>query len=190
MANPIQRLSWCGAALIALAVSLEASSLAQEQPSAADPLSANRNASSPPIAVTVAEARRQAEVLHEAMHLTLQIVHHRYYREDQGLPIPAATLADVFRELEKEKQVKLRWLVVEGQAMNDDHKARDEFERAAAEALRSGRREFEQVEKGVFRRAGPIALTNHCLKCHLPDRKTTATRTAGLVVSIRVKDEQ
>jgi hypothetical protein len=157
-------------------------------------LGANMGAEEPPAAAaveqalpSVAEARRQAEVLHEAMHLTLQIVHHRYYREDEGLPIPAATLADVFRELEKEKQVKLRWLVVEGQAMNNDHKARDEFEIRAAEALRTGKGELEQVEKGVYRRAGPIALTNHCLKCHLPDRKSTATRTAGLIVSIPVQ---
>lgn len=138
---------------------------------------------------SIAEARRQAELLHESMHHTLQVVHHRYYREDEGLPIPAATLLEVFGELEKEKQVKLRWLVVEGQAMNDDHKARDAFEKSAVEALRSGKKSFELAEKGVFRRAGPIALTNHCLKCHLPDRKSTATRTAGLIVAIPVSEK-
>jgi len=65
---------------------------------------------------TVEEARRLAELLHAAMHSTLQAVHQRYYREDEGLPIPGATLKEVFAALEQEQQVKLRWLAVEGQA--------------------------------------------------------------------------
>jgi len=52
---------------------------------------------------TVKEARRQAEIVHGTIHPTLQIVHQRYYREDEGLRIPAATLKDVFAVLEKEQ---------------------------------------------------------------------------------------
>ena len=44
---------------------------------------------------TTAEARGQARLLHEAMHATLHFVHRAYYREDEGLPIPAATLDKV-----------------------------------------------------------------------------------------------
>ncbi|MEJ7595180.1 MAG: hypothetical protein WKF77_26955, partial [Planctomycetaceae bacterium] len=40
------------------------------------------------------QARRQAEILHTSIHATLQVVHDRYYREDEGLPIPAAVLGD------------------------------------------------------------------------------------------------
>jgi hypothetical protein len=36
----------------------------------------------------------------------------------------------------------------------------------------------------MYRRAGPITLTNHCLKCHVPDRKSTKNRTAGLIISV------
>lgn len=134
-------------------------------------------------------ARRQAEVLHTAMHATLQAVHHGYYREDEGLPIPAVLMKDVFQELEKEQQVKLRWLAVEGQAMNSDHKPKDSFEEAAVNALKSGKKQFERVEQGVFRRAASITLTNQCLKCHVPDRKNTRDRTAGLIIAIAVKEE-
>ena len=135
------------------------------------------------------EARRQAEVLHTAMQLALQTVHRRYYREDEGLPIPAAVLTEVFADLGKEQQVKLRWLVVDGQAMNIDHKPQDSFENDAVQALKSGRQDFERVENGVYRRAGSITLTNHCLKCHVPDRKSTEDRTAGLTIAIPIQEK-
>ena len=51
---------------------------------------ASAAAQQPPRLATVDEARRQAELLHRAMHATLQVVHHVYYREDEGLAIPAA----------------------------------------------------------------------------------------------------
>lgn len=70
--------------------------------------------------------------------------------------------------------------------MNSDHKPRNLFEIDAVNALKSGKREYERVENGVYRRAGSITLTNHCLKCHVPDRKTTENRTAGLIVAIPI----
>jgi hypothetical protein len=135
------------------------------------------------------EARRQAEILHTAVHSTLHAVHHRFYRLDEGLPIPAAVLQEMFAELEKEHHVKLRWLAVEGQAMNADNKPKGSFEDEAVAALKAGKKEFEQVEEGVYRRAGSIALTNQCLKCHVPDRKNTAKRTAGLIIAIPIKQK-
>jgi hypothetical protein len=136
--------------------------------------------------VTVAEARRQAEVLHATVHVSLQLVHHNLYREDEGLLLPAAVMREVFAELEAEQPVKLRWLVVEGQAMNADHLANDQFERDAVAALIKGDAAYEEVANGLYRRAGPITLGNVCLKCHVPDRKTTEDRTAGLIVAIPV----
>ncbi len=95
---------------------------------------------------TVIEARGQARVVHATVHALLQSVHHRYYREDEGLPLPAAVFRDVFREIEKEQNVQLRWLAVEGAAMNTDHLPRDAFEKEAVKSLLSGRNEVEQVE--------------------------------------------
>lgn len=140
-------------------------------------------------AVSLEAARRQAEVLHDAMHASLQVVHHRYYTEDEGLPIPATIMKEVFAEVEKEQQVKLRWLVVEGQAMNADHKPQTTFEHEAVKALMSGKKSHDEAKDGVYRRAGSIALTNHCLKCHVPDRKNTNTRTAGLIITIPIAEK-
>lgn len=138
--------------------------------------------------VSVESARRQAEVLHTAIHSTLQVVHHRYYREDEGLPIVAATLREVFADLESEENVTLRWLAVEGQVMNTEHRAQNQFELDAVEALKAGDLAYEQVEGGFYRRAGAITLTNVCLKCHVPDRTTTEDRTAGLIIAIPVTE--
>lgn len=137
---------------------------------------------------SVHEARGRADLLHETVHATLQVVHHQFYREDQGLPIPAATLKDVFDELSRSRNVELRWLAVNAQAMNVDHEPVDAFERDAVKALAAGKESIEHVEKGVYRRAATITLRSECLKCHLPNRRSTEDRAAGLVISIRVAD--
>lgn len=137
---------------------------------------------------TLKQARRQAEILHTSIHATLQVVHDRYYREDEGLPIPASILGDVFRELEDTENIKLRWLAVEGLAMNTDHQPQDDFETEAVKILKSGKSSHDQLENGLYRRAAPIILSSHCLKCHMPDRKSTRDRTAGLIIAIPVEE--
>ena len=134
--------------------------------------------------------RRQAEVLHSAMHSALRVVHDRYYKEDEGLTIPAAALEEVFRDVQNEHRVQFRWLVVEGQAMNVDHSAKTDFEKDAVKALKEGKPFLETTEDNMYRRAGPIALTNHCLKCHVPDRKSTKNRTAGLIISVPLNKDR
>lgn len=135
-----------------------------------------------------AQARRQAEILHTSLHATLQVVHDRYYREDEGLPIPASIMGDVFKEIEERDSIRVRWLAVEGQAMNTDHQPQDAFENEAVKSLKSGRPFHDQSENGLYRRAAPITLNNHCLKCHMPDRKSTKDRIAGLIIAIPVEE--
>ncbi len=136
---------------------------------------------------TVEEARGRAKLLHESTHATLQIVHHTYFREEKGIPIPAATLKRVFRELAVRQNVEPRWLAVNAQAMNVDHNPRNDFERQAVQALGAGKEYFEKVEEGVYRHAGVITLTSDCLKCHLPNRTSTKDRAAAIVISMRIK---
>src|SRR5690606_25395220 len=123
------------------------------------------------------------------MHASLQIVHHQYFREDEGVAIPAEVLKGVFAELQQRQGITLRWLVVQGQAMNSDHKPQDAFETAAVRALKRGAASHETVAGGVYRRAGPITLGNDCLKCHVPGRTTNEDRTAGLLISIPLQPQ-
>ncbi len=135
---------------------------------------------------SVEEARRRAEILHEAMHATLQVVHLQYFREDEGVAIPAATLRGVFRELSRRQGVELRWLAVNAQAMNKDHEPANDFEKEAAAKLAAGAASHEQVDGGTYRRVGKIVLESECLKCHQPTRMDTRSRTAGLVIAMPV----
>lgn len=135
---------------------------------------------------TVDEARQRARLLHGTIHDTLQVVHAQYFREDEKLIIPAASLELVFQDLEERSGVKLRWLVVEGRAMNVDHNPKDEFEKEAVRALASGKVEHEQTASGVYRFAGSITLQAECLKCHMPSRSSNDSRAAGLLISMPV----
>ena len=158
-------------------------------PSVAPPTSNNEDSTAAKVdgpAPSVEEAHIRARLLHETIHATLQIVHRRYYREDEGLPIPAFALKDVFEEVADRSNVELRWLVVDGEAMNVGHRPRDEFEKEAAAALASGKREYGATANGTYRYAGAITLGNDCLKCHVPGRTDTKDRTAGLVISMPV----
>ena len=98
---------------------------------------------------TTQQARRQAEILHTSIHATLQVVHDRYYREDEGLPIPAAIMGNVFKEIESAQNVRLRWLAVEGLAMNTDHLPQDTFETEAVRFLKSGEKFHERSRSTV-----------------------------------------
>lgn len=179
----------CTSLAVALCIASLSIGWSEEQPVASRRATSSTEVDAPSSVScsSLEEARRQAELLHAAMHSTLQAVHHQYYRPDEGLPIPAAILKEVFADLENDQQVKLRWLAVDGQAMNSDHKPRNSFEIEAVRILKSGKREHESVEDGVYRRAGRITLTNQCLKCHVPDRKSTDDRTAGLIIAIPLK---
>jgi hypothetical protein len=137
--------------------------------------------------VTLDVARAQAKLLHETFHVTLQVVHRDYYRQDEGLLIPSRSLEAVFDELAHSSNVKLRWLAVNAQAMNVDHRPRTEFEKDAVKALGAGKESYESVGDDVYRYAGSITLFSQCLTCHLPNRTSSATRTAALVISMPIK---
>lgn len=140
--------------------------------------------------LTLEQAKVQAELLHETMHATLQTMHRQYFKEDEGTPIPSRVLEGVFDRVERSHNFSFRWLVVDAAAMNIDHEPENEFEKRAVKVLRKGEEAFEQVEEGVYKRAGSILLASQCLKCHLPNRRSTGSRYAGLIISIPVKPEQ
>ncbi|MCC7423466.1 MAG: DUF3365 domain-containing protein [Planctomycetaceae bacterium] len=137
-----------------------------------------------PHAASLKEARGRARLLHESLHSTLQYVHREYYREDEGLKIPAVTLKGVFRDLEAAHKVKIRWLAVNARAMSVDHEPSDDFHKEAIKAIGAGRESFETIEKDVFRYAGAIVLHAECLKCHLPARTSNKPRSAAIVISM------
>jgi hypothetical protein len=82
----------------------------------------------------------------------------------------------------------VKWLVVETDIVNIDHKPQDQFEKDAAKALAAGNQKFEASANGQYRYAGPIRLASQCLKCHVRGRSNTDDRTAGLLISMPLAD--
>lgn len=140
-----------------------------------------------PAPTSVAEARSRARLLHESIHGVLQVMHRDFFDEDNAHAIPSASLEDVFHELSESFDVRMKWLIVDTDVVNVDHKPSDEFERAAVAALKNGDQRYEMVDSDRYRFAGPIRLASQCLKCHVKNRTSTEDRTAGLLISMPVK---
>jgi hypothetical protein len=140
--------------------------------------------------ITVDEARRQAKLLHNTYEATLHTVHREYFREAGRTPIPARVLEEIFYWVDEETHGETRWIAVNTEAMSIDHNPESEFEKQAAKVLATGEEDFEQVEDGMYRRAGAITLFATCLKCHESSltQLRTKRRVAGLVISIPVKN--
>ena len=139
---------------------------------------------------TALEARERAALLHEFVEDTLLAVHHHYYCEDDGMLLPATTMRGVFEKFGQSRGIQLRWLAVDAEPMNVEHTAKDNFERAAVKALKSGEEFYETVSADEYRYAGPIVLTSECLKCHVPNRTSVKDRLAGLVIRMPRTESQ
>lgn len=136
---------------------------------------------------TTVEARARAQLLHAAIHGSLRIMHRDFFHQGDSKAIPSESLKDVFKAMEEEWHVTIRWLASDETVMNVDNKAKDDFQRKALVAVKSGEKEMTAVENGTFRFAGVIPLQNQCLKCHSPDRTSLEDRFAALEISMRVR---
>jgi len=149
--------------------------------------SADASAPSGDAPTSVAEARARARMLHETLHGTLQVMHRDFFDEEDTHAIPSRSLEDVFAELARSQQVKLRWLAVNAEPLNIDHKPRNGFEQRAVKALSGGEKEYEAVADNAYWYVGSIKLASQCLKCHLPNRTSNKDRIAGLIITMPLK---
>jgi hypothetical protein len=136
---------------------------------------------------SVKAAREQALLMHCIYAATLDAMHHHYFHSNKAV-LPARAMEDVFAAVARDTQATARWISVNTKAMSIEHEPKSEFEKKAAAELATGKTEFELVEKGNYRRAGAIPLTDGCISCHTGDFTTSAKlrRVAGLVISIPV----
>jgi cytochrome c553 len=173
------------AALGLLALSADPAGVSAQPP--AGPKAASDGKGEAP--VSVEEARERGKLLHRVYSSTLDVMHHRYFRTDRAT-LPARALEDVFKDIEAETNIKARWIAVNTTAMSIHHEPETEFEKKATRQLAAGETEFEQVEDGVYQRAGVIPLKGGCVGCHAgPQSAANAKipRFAGLVIRIPVK---
>jgi hypothetical protein len=114
-------------------------------------------------------------------------MHRDFFRSGgrSGGNIPSKSLEDVFGGLEKTWGVDVKWLAVDTEAMNPDHRPKTDFDKLAAKGIGEGLERYEAPDdKGVYHYAGRITLGNQCLKCHVPDRTSLEDRKAAVVISM------
>ncbi len=116
-------------------------------------------------------------------------MHRDFFEEEESHTLPSQSLEDVFAAMKDRWQVELHWLTVNAAPMNVEHNPRDAFEKQAVKALAAGAEEYEAVDGNRFRYAGAIRLGSQCLKCHVPQRTSLEDRTAGLVITIPLKND-
>lgn len=140
-------------------------------------------------ATTQTEARARAMMLHEMIRGSLQVMHRDFFDDDNAHAIPSASLEDVFHEMGKSHNLQLKWLVVNADVLNVDHRAETAFEKAAVKTLAAGKPFAEQTTANRYQFAGPIRLRSQCLKCHVKRRTSNEDRTAGLVITMPIVAE-
>lgn len=183
MRHPVPWTQWTSVryGLVLLGLALAWSARPAQHAGAEEP-----EAPAPP---TVTEARQRARLLHETIHGALQVMHRDFFREDEKVKIPSRSLEDVFSELAKSHQVEVRWLAVNAEAMSVDHKPQTDFDQSAVHAIAAGKAEYDEHDAARYQYAGAIRLGSQCLKCHLPNRKSTEDRQAALVLSFPLENK-
>ncbi len=135
----------------------------------------------------LAEATMRARLLHTSMEGVLTVMHRDFFRKGESRAIPSKSLEDVFKAMEAQWGVQLRWLASDATAMNVEHEPKDDFQKAALQKITAGEREVVQAGPEVMRFAGAIVLRNECLKCHVQGRTTLEDRFAALEIRIPFK---
>lgn len=151
--------------------------------------SAPRTKVAEPRPITVNEARERARLMHNIYSVSLDVLHHHYFRHDKPT-LPARAMEDIFAEIDERMNIKSRWIAVNTPPMSVGHEASTPFEKKAVAEISGGKTEHESVEKGYYQFAGAIHLKAGCVGCHTKLFSTPAKtpRFAGLVIRIPVKE--
>ncbi len=176
--------------LFAEPASVEKGETSQADKAEAVPTATKKKAT-PQRLVSVKEARDRAKLTHHLYETTLEAMHHYYFFNDRS-SVPARVMEDMFKDIERQENIKAKWIAVNAKVMSIDHKPEGDFEKQAVKEISAGKYEYERVEKGLYRRAVAISLNNNgCLGCHLGfgANKNKKKRFAGLVLTIPVKEE-
>lgn len=147
-------------------------------------------AESPPAAepVSLEAARDRAQLLQRVYLATLDTIHDYYFEVNRAV-LPARAMEDVFREIGEQTKIEARWIAVNTPPMSVSHTPRTEFEKQAAEAIAAGKPFVEQIERGMYSRAGAVPLVGACAHCHLGFKDGgSKPRFAGLVLRIPLRE--
>lgn len=69
--------------------------------------------------VSIEAARERAKLAHNIYSATLDVMHHRYFRNDRS-SVPARALEDVFSEIARLENIEANWIAVNAKPMSID----------------------------------------------------------------------
>lgn len=118
----------------------------------------------------VARARKQVAMLDDIYKTAVVLITEHYVKDENSLAAGEAAQA-LFAAIKKKGWHEVRLLDAAGEPIVDGNKPRDEFEKAAIAALKSGKSGYEQVVekegKRFLRSATPIpVVSKKCIMCH------------------------
>ena len=149
----------------------------------ADPAHPQQQGAGVPLEV----ARDRAKLLSDVYMSTLDVIHHKYFHRERAI-VPARAMEDVFADMKRQSKIDARWIAVSLKPMSINHEPKTEFEKRAVREIKSGKREFELVDAGYYRRATAIPLTGGCASCHEGlFSQSTKKLFAGLVISVPIE---
>jgi hypothetical protein len=116
------------------------------------------------------EARQTVDMLND-LYVTAVVGIHGTYVKDRSIPAAATVARSVFKSMAEKGWPQTRWLSTTGKPFNPDHNPKDQFEKDAAAALKTGKAKFERVENGKLRVATLVPIVDKsCLMCHTKDK--------------------
>ena len=124
----------------------------------------------PPPKYTLKEARQTVDMLND-LYVTAVVGIHGTYVKDKGTPAAAVVARSVFKSMAEKGWPQTRWLSNTGKPFNPDANPKDQFEKDAAAALKTGKAKFERVENGKLRVATLVPIVDKsCLMCHVNNK--------------------
>ena len=140
----------------------------------------------------IARTRKQVQMLDDLYKTAIVLVTENYVNEASDLAAGAA-FQKLFEAMRKKGHHDVRLLDATGQPYNEKNLPRDDFEKAAVAALKSGKQTYEEVVnkdgKRFLRVATPIPVVmKKCTLCHPAYEKAPAGQPIGaLGYTIRVE---
>ena len=118
----------------------------------------------------VARARKTVAMLDDIYKTTVVLITDKYVQDENSFAAGEAAQA-LFAAIKKKGWHEVRLIDAAGQPIVDGNRPKDDFEKAAVAALKSGKSSYEQVVekdgKRYLRSATPIpVVSKKCIMCH------------------------
>jgi hypothetical protein len=129
--------------------------------------------------------RKTVRMLDDVYKTAVVLITDKYVQDENDFPAGSAAIA-LFKAIKEKNWHEVKLLDVSGEPYNDENVAKDEFEKAALQKLKSGETYFDRVENrndGRYLRAAtaiPVVLEK-CTLCHEHYKQAKPGQAIGML---------